>query len=114
MGRHELYPKPHLIPVVQDALRQLVPADHYGECGRMRNIIVTNVQAVANMRLWKQYSLQRSQIAQSISTRRDCSKASLLQNLLPHVHLDDGANEVLLLHGTSKADEIALQGLMTG
>merc|ERR1712061_256145 len=53
----------------------------------------------------------------SISTRRDCPwatticpKASLLRDSLPHAQLDDYANEVLLLHGTSKADDIALQG----
>ena len=37
---------------------QLDPHDHYGECGRMRNVVVTRVHGVANMTLWKFSSFQ--------------------------------------------------------
>merc|ERR1712048_1408524 len=106
-----------MLPTLQETLRQLVPRGHHAECQHMREVRVTGVYRVANMNLWRQYSLKRQQIGQALRTRHSCPRATdicpellTLQRALPHVDLDTNANEVLLLHGTSRAEDIAHQG----
>ena len=100
-------------------LRALVPPDHFDQCSRMRQAVVTEVQEVANMALWIQYKTKRQQIAERLSGSRDCPWASVvapgvdvLRGYLPHAVLERCANEVLCIHGTTKesASHIANQG----
>lgn len=54
-----LHPRSHLVPVLQRILRELVPESHDAECDRVRTAVVTSVEAVANMPLWRQYAFRR-------------------------------------------------------
>ena len=65
-------PTCRLLGLRTDALRQLVPATHHGECNRVRGVVVTSVQSIANMQLWKQYSFKRQQNAQAIRAHQAC------------------------------------------
>ena len=71
--------------------------------------IVTSVQEVVNFKLWKQYSLRRQQMAESLRGRWDCPWVSnvapglrALQDGFSYINLESMANEVLLLHGTEE------------
>jgi len=114
-----VYLRPYLVPVVQAALRQLVPPDHQGECARMRQAIVLSVETVVNTQLWKQYCLKRQQITEVLQVRQDWHSAMTLSpgivelsKSFPQMRLVPGANEVMLLHGTGEenAMHIARQG----
>jgi len=98
-----------LIPAAQKALRTLVPSDHHGRCALMRGAEVTSVDAITNMKLWKQYGFKRSEMVETLEDRRQCPwvenispEVTKLQKCFPHVRLNDAANEVLLLHGTTE------------
>lgn len=117
-----LSPRPHLVPLVQKMLRQLVPPNHNGECSKMRSVVVKSVERVANMRLWKQYLFKRQMLCEALQEQhgypvdgdinRINPKVEDLQRLFPHMELEAQVNEVLLLHGTKdgSVDQIVHQG----
>lgn len=85
----------------------------------MRQVVVLGVEEVANMLNWEQYKMKRKQMVDALRRRPSCPWASdiapataELSKFFTHVHLEAGANEVLLLHGTSEesAAQIARQG----
>lgn len=115
----ELRPRPHLVEPMQTALRSRVTRDHVAECDCMRRVVVTSVEEVINMRVWKQYLLRRQQTVEVLSSRWSCP---FVQDIAPAVgavgrafeflRLEPNTNEVLLFHGTCDAtvSEIVQQG----
>ena len=102
-----------MVPVIQEMLRALVPPDHFDQCSRMRQAVVTEVQEVANMALWIQYKTKRQQIAERLSGSRDCPWASVvapgvdvLRGYLPHAVL-----ETFRMSGTPVDEEGSADGL---
>eukprot|EP00933_Yihiella_yeosuensis_P068489 TRINITY_DN7416_c3_g1_i1.p1 TRINITY_DN7416_c3_g1~~TRINITY_DN7416_c3_g1_i1.p1 ORF type:complete len:534 (-),score=66.12 TRINITY_DN7416_c3_g1_i1:454-2007(-) len=108
---------------VQAMLQCLLPTDfklhQHPKCLEACQVVVQSVEQVMNVGLWKKYCFEKEQIANALKHRDDCPWADEiapgLQQL--HEHLDyflltRGANEVLLLHGTtcSNAQQIVRQG----
>merc|ERR1712232_1218595 len=111
---------PHMIPIVQAALRELVPANHAADCSAVRNVRVDSVQAVMNMRLWKRYEAARSELALILKDRFHCPwireivpAVGKLNDIFYHLNLESKANETLPLHGTEEenVDQTLHQGL---
>lgn len=112
--------KPDLLAEMQSALRQLVPQSHHGWRlfkGKPCNSDLG--ESNVNTQLWRQYSSKRDLVRDSLRHHRTCPWANCLAPpvdqlaaLFHWIWLDVQANEVLLLHGTSKetADKIAKQG----
>merc|ERR1712216_833456 len=85
----------------------------------MRNATVTSVDEVLNTDLWKMYKMKRQKVAEELRNRWECTWAHQIAPKLTELHrkfdyitLEEGANEVLLLHGTTheNAQRIAKQG----
>ena len=81
----------------------------------MRGATVISVDAVVNVQLWRQYDFKRSRVVQSLQHRRGCPWAkdiapgiTRLQECFPHLCLNVGANEVLLLHGTTEENATSI------
>ena len=112
--------KPDLLAEMQSALRQLVPQSHHGWRlfkGKPCNSDLG--ESNVNTQLWRQYSSKWDLVWDSLRHHRTCPRANCLAPpvdqlaaLFRWIWLDVQANEVLLLHGTSKetADKIAKQG----
>lgn len=118
-GQAVAHSRPHLIPLAQEALRCLVPEGHPPECRQMQQAVVTAVEQVSNVSLWKKYMLTRKEFIEALQHRRECPWATnfgqgpaKLASIFEYVNLDCRANEVLLLHGTSmeNAEHIVTQG----
>eukprot|EP00435_Cladocopium_sp_Y103_P060409 s203_g22.t1 len=99
---------------IQKALVQACPLDHYADCSRMRNVSITGLQQICNVRVWKDYEFRKEQVRKELEGREAVPTVSC--NLPPHLckwaHLDGKINEVLLIHGTTpgKIDQIATFG----
>lgn len=112
----QLCTKPKLMPVIHKLLQSFVH-DSY-DCVRARSAMLTSVEEVVNVRLWKQYCHQRGLVRDSLQARMDCPwvldipPVKTWSQALSWVHLDHMANEALLLHGTTHevAEKIATQG----
>ena len=100
--------RPHLAERAEVLLRR-VPPGHHGACDRMRNIRVLKVEEVINMRLWPKYATQRGNMVQALKGRHACpwiedlaSPVQWVHDMFSYINLESTANEVLLLHGTTK------------
>lgn len=109
-------PKPHLVAAAQTVLRTL-RADHTGECDKMRHVEITSVEEVVNVTLWKKYLSSRQTLMERLLHWQECpwidDQAPVVEHTrssFPHITLERNANEILLLHGTKSAAEIAREG----
>ena len=93
---------------VQKALVEACPLDHYAVCSRMRNVSITGLQQICNVRIWKDYEFRKEQVRKELEGRE--AVPTVTSNLPPRVcewvHLDGKINEILLIHGTTP-DKIA-------
>lgn len=112
-------PRPDLVTIVQDLLVQRTPAGHGHPCARMKHCVVTHVEEIVNIVKWTQYKLKREQISKALQTRWECPDICQLapgvkdfSQHIPYVVLQRGANEALLLHGTTShsINGVAQQG----
>ena len=99
---------------IQKALVEACPPDHYAVCSRMRNVSITGLQQICNVRIWKDYEFRKEQVRKELEGREAVPiVASNLPSLVcKWAHLDRKINEILLLHGTTqdKIEQIASFG----
>ena len=111
--------RPDLVSLAQTLLIQRTPPDHFHPCARMKRCVVTSVEEIVNVDRWAQYKLKREQISKALQKRQGYPDVRQLapgvldvRKHIPHAVLQQGANEVLLYHGTKNhnVEFIAQQG----
>jgi len=99
---------------IRQTLVEACPKNHYGDCSRIRNVSITGLQQICNVRLWKDYEFRKEQVRKELEGHE--AVPIVASNLSPGVckwaHLDKDINEILLIHGTTqdKIDQIASFG----
>ena len=99
---------------IRQALVEACPKNHHGVCSHIRNISITGLQQICNVRIWKDYEFRKEQVRKDLEGRE--AVPIVVTNLPPRVckwaHLDRKINEILLIHGTTqdKIDQIASFG----
>lgn len=96
---------------IQRALVAACPADHHGDCLRMRNFSITRIQKILNVGIWKDYEFRKEKVRKELDGRDSVPAVTggLPSQACSWAHLDEGINEILLIHGTTrdKINEIA-------
>lgn len=96
---------------IRQALVNACPVDHYGDCERMRNVRITRLQQICNVRIWKDYEFRKDQIRKELEDRQRVPVVTraLSSQVCPWARLDPKVNEILVVHGTTddKTDQIA-------
>ena len=97
--------------ILQKALIETCPTDHYGDCLRMRHFSITGIEQICNVRIWKDYEFRKEQVRKEVDGRLNVPAVTdgLPSRMCKWAHLDERINEVLLFHGTTveKIDQIA-------
>ena len=98
---------------IEKALRLAHPADHHSMCRGVDGLVVTKLEQISNIRLWKNYEFRMEQVRQDMQNHPPVSVASNLSSqACSWMHCDPLVNEVLAIHGTlhQNLDQIAQFG----
>ena len=89
----------NLLATLKTALLTACPASHYGDCMLARNMTITGLEQVRNVRLWKNYEFRKELVRKELEGRQVAPVTSSF-SACGWAHLDAAVNEVFLLHGT--------------
>ena len=100
--RQEIPATDEVYKQIQKALRLACPADHHSMCRRVDGLVVTKLEQISNIRLWKNYEFRMEQVRKDMQNDPPVSVTSNLSSqACSWMHCDPLVNEVLAIHGTS-------------
>lgn len=111
--RQEIPATDEVYKQIEKALRLAHPADHHSMCRGVDGLVVTKLEQISNIRLWKNYEFRMEQVRQDMQNHPPVSVASNLSSqACSWMHCDPLVNEVLAIHGTlhQNLDQIAQFG----
>ena len=81
-----------LFSSLQAAIRRACPDDHHGDCNVARQITITGLEHIRNLRLWKNYEFRKEQLRKELEGKRVHCVTSAL-SACEWSQLEPGLNE---------------------